>query len=92
MKVYKYKGKLYCDVKTYLKDKEYKYDGDFSDLLLAIEEEDSSIYSESTTTIRYIGGDYFGTDDDKSEEETIDEIIDQGYGDDIELEKVEEEE
>ena len=89
-RVFRYNGKIYSD--AYYTDDTKHYDGDLSDLLFAISKDNSNIYRESTITIRYVGDEYFGTDEDKSDEETLDELFDNGYNEDIDLEEVVEEE
>jgi len=72
-----YNGKIYSE--AYYTDDTKHYDGDLSDLLYAIEKDNPNIYKEETVTVRYVGDEYFGTDEDKSDEEVIDDIIWQGY-------------
>lgn len=86
-KVYRYNGKLYSD-KWFDDDGQEKYDGDLNDLLWELEKDAPNIYRTSTLTLRYIGDDFYGDEEDKSDEETIDDIIDYGYGDRIDLEEV----
>lgn len=75
MKRYKYNGKIYCDEKLDIDN----YGGDLRNLLDDIEKEKPQIYNESTITIRFIGGEYYASDDEKSDEETLDEIVECGY-------------
>ena len=55
------------------------YGGDLRQLLWDIEEENSQIYSETTVTLRFIGGEYYASDNEKSDEEILDEIVECGY-------------
>ena len=82
MKKYKYKDKIYCDEELDIDN----YGGNIQNLLWDIEEENSQIYSETTVTLRFIGGEYYATDDEKSDEETLNEIIECGYEEIEELE------
>ena len=84
-RVFRYKGKLYSD--DWYKEPS-KYDGDLEELLSELSEDHPNIYHENTVVLRYIGDEYSGTTDEKSEEETVDEIIDNGYDEGIGLEAV----
>ena len=75
MKKYKYKDKIYCDEKLDMDN----YGGDLQNLLWDIEKDNPRIYSESTITLRFIGSEYYATEDEKSDEETLDEIVECGY-------------
>lgn len=82
MRKYKYNGKIYCNEKLDIDN----YGGDFQNLLWDIEKDNPNIYSESMVTLRFIGNEYYGTEDDRTDEETLNEIIECGYE---ELEEVE---
>lgn len=82
MKAYKYNGRLYSNSESEL------CAGGLDDLLYALAREHTEIYDEVTITVRYVGHDYFGTDEEKSDEETIESIMEDGYGDGI-IEEVE---
>ena len=87
-KVYEYDGKLYCDEDGGVSKLDKRYGGDLSDLLHVIEDTTHNVYEERTVTLRYVGGEYFGNDDDKSDEETLDELIEVGYDECIPLKVV----
>ena len=84
-KVFKYNGKLYSD-DYYLNNN--KYTGSLDDLLYEISKENKSIYHEETLTIRYVGDEYYGTEENKSDEETLEDIIFYGYDDSLDLEEI----
>ena len=86
-RVFSYNGKIYSE--AYYTDDTKHYDGDLSDLLYAIEKDNPNIYREETITVRYVGDEYFGTDEDKADEEVIDDILFQGF--ELDLEEVTEE-
>ena len=77
MKKYKYNDKIYCDED--LSCEIDNYGGDLQQLLWDIEDENPQIQSELTITLRFIGGEYYASDDEKSDEETLDEIVECGY-------------
>ena len=76
-KVYRYKGKIYSE--AYYTDETRHYDGDLSDLLYVLSRDHPNIYREETMTIRYVGDEYYGTDEDTSNEDVIENLIWQGY-------------
>ena len=87
-KVYSYNGKIYSE--AYYTDDTTLYDGDLSDLLYELSKKHPDIYREETITARYIGDEYYGTDEDKSDEEVIEDILFQGYDEVIDLKEVKE--
>ncbi len=81
MKAYIYNDKIYCkeDVSEREEELGHEYGGDLRNLLWDIEENDPEIYHESTTTVYYIGDEYFGTDDDCATVDLVEEILDEGF-------------
>ena len=86
-KVYSYNGKLYSN--DYYSNLD-KYEGSLDDLLYELSRKHPDIYREETITARYIDDEYFGTDEDKSDEEVIENILFQGYDEVIDLKEVKE--
>jgi len=76
-KVYEYEGKLYSE--DYWTDAEKDYAGDLSDLLYLLSKDHPEIYREEKLTFRYIDNECFGTDEEKTDADTIENIIWQGY-------------
>ena len=75
-KVYKYKGKTYCDFNTYCHNWG-DYDGSIHDLIEELSEGDDIDFEVSETIVYNVGGDYF-TEDEMSEEDVLDMLIANG--------------
>lgn len=88
-KVYIYNGRKYS-TNAYIDDDNNDYDGDLYDLLSELSRDKNTQLEEHTYTYYTLGGDLAASENDLDAEELIEEMFNDGYLDEVDFKKVEE--